>query len=174
MKIGDYYDLEENIKSIVSKEEENGWENQYFTKENFKWVVFDIDEEKGEILLISEEPSEQELILNGQVGYENAEKVIDNLCKEITGLENARNLKFEDIINSKYWEEEKKKELIFKDNTYWLSSRCVSADSSNAYFHVRYVASSSVSAGTFFFSYGYESSYTDRVRPVVSVKMEGR
>lgn len=78
MKIGDYYDLEENIKSIVSKEEENGYDNQYFTKENFKWVVFDIDEEKGEILLISEEPSEQELILNGQVGYENAEKVIDN------------------------------------------------------------------------------------------------
>lgn len=36
MKIGDYYDLEENIKSIVSKKEENGYENQYFTKENFK------------------------------------------------------------------------------------------------------------------------------------------
>lgn len=174
MKIGDYYDLEENIKSIVSKKEENGYENQYFTKENFKWVVFDIDEEKGEILLISEEPSEQELILNGQVGYENAEKVIDNLCKEITGLENARNLKFEDIINSKYWEEKKKKELIFKDNTYWLSSRCVDACSNSAYFGVRYVTSSSVDAWDLFYSNGSEYSDTYRVRPVVSVKMEGR
>ena len=174
MKIGDYYDLEENIKSIVSKEEENGWENQYFTKENFKWVVFDIDEEKGEILLISEEPSEQELILNGQVGYENAEKVIDNLCKEITGLENARNLKFEDIINSKYWEEEKKKELIFKDNTYWLSSRCVNAYGGYANFYVRYVTSSDVDACDLFTSDGGEFSFAYRVRPVVSVKMEGR
>ena len=174
MKIGDYYNLEENIKSIVSKKEENGWENQYFTKENFKWVVFDIDEEKGEILLISKEPSEQELILNGQVGYENAEKVIDNLCKEITGLENARNLKFEDIINSKYWEEEKKKELIFKDNTYWLSSRCVYAYSLHADFYVRYVTSSDVDAWNLFRSYGGEDSGTYRVRPVVSVKMEGR
>ena len=174
MKIGDYYDLEENIKSIVSKKEENGYENQYFTKENFKWVVFDIDEEKGEILLISKEPSEQELILNGQVGYENAEKVIDNLCKEITGLENARNLKFEDIINSKYWEEEKKKELIFKDNTYWLSSRCVHALSSYANFGVRSVTSSSVNAFVLFSSNGYVNSDTYRVRPVVSVKMEGR
>lgn len=174
MKIGDYYDLEENIKSIVSKKEENGWENQYFTKENFKWVVFDIDEEKGEILLISEEPSEQELILNGQVGYENAEKVIDNLCKEITGLENARNLKFEDIINSKYWEEEKKKELIFKDNDYWLSSRCVYANSSNAHFDVRFVTSSGVYAYYLFNSNGSAYSDTYRVRPVVSVKMEGR
>ena len=174
MKIGDYYDLEENIKSIVSKKEENGYENQYFTKENFKWVVFDIDEEKGEILLISKEPSEQELILNGQVGYENAEKVIDNLCKEITGLENARNLKFEDIINSKYWEEEKKKELIFKDNTYWLSSRCVNAYGSYANFGVRSVTSSSVNAFVLFSSNGYVNSDTYRVRPVVSVKMEGR
>lgn len=174
MKIGDYYDLEENIKSIVSKKEENGWENQYFTKENFKWVVFDIDEEKGEILLISEEPSEQELILNGQVGYENAEKVIDNLCKEITGLENARNLKFEDIINSKYWEEEKKKELIFKDNTYWLSSRCVHAYSNYASFYVRYVTSSLVYAWDLFYSDGNETSNMYRMRPVVSVKMEGR
>lgn len=174
MKIGDYYDLEENIKSIVSKEEENGWENQYFTKENFKWVVFDIDEEKGEILLISEEPSEQELILNGQVGYENAEKVIDNLCKEITGLENARNLKFEDIINSKYWEEEKKKELIFKDNAYWLSSRCVNAYSSSAGFGMRFVTFSEVDAWYLFYSNGNEYSSTYLVRPVVSVKMEGR
>lgn len=174
MKIGDYYDLEENIKSIVSKKEENGYENQYFTKENFKWVVFDIDEEKGEILLISEEPSEQELILNGQVGYENAEKVIDNLCKEITGLENARNLKFEDIINSKYWEEEKKKELIFKDNTYWLSSRCVNAYGGYANFGVRYVTSSNVYTSKLFYSDGDKDSDMYLVRPVVSVKMEGR
>ncbi len=174
MKIGDYYNLEENIKSIVSKKEENGYEEQFFRKEDFKWVVFDIDEEKGEILLISEEPSEQMLTLYGKKGYENAEKVIDDLCKEITGLENARNLKLDDIINSKYWEEEKKKELIFKDDYYWLSSRCVSANSYRAYFKVRYVSSSYVDYYYLSYSDGFGHSGTCRVRPVVSVKMEGR
>ena len=174
MKIGDYYNLEENIKSIVSKKEENGYEEQFFRKEDFKWVVFDIDEEKGEILLISEEPSEQMLTLYGKKGYENAEKVIDDLCKEITGLENARNLKLDDIINSKYWEEEKKKELIFKDDYYWLSSRCVNANSTYAYFNVRYVSSSNVISSNLYYSGGNEYSITYRVRPVVSVKMEER
>ena len=174
MKIGDYYNLEENIKSIVSKKEENGYEEQFFRKEDFKWVVFDIDEEKGEILLISEEPSEQMLTLYGKKGYENAEKVIDDLCKEITGLENARNLKLDDIINSKYWEEEKKKELIFKNDYYWLSSRCVGAASVDADFYVRYVSSSYVDYYALYNSDGNGNSDTYRVRPVVSVKMEGR
>ena len=51
--------------------------------------------------------------------------------------------------------------------TYWLSSRCVDADSSVANFYVRGVASGSVHAYRLFHSYGYENSSTYRVRPVV-------
>ena len=45
MKIGDYYNLKNTKKGIVSKEEENGYEDQYFEQEETKWVVFDINEE---------------------------------------------------------------------------------------------------------------------------------
>ena len=51
--------------------------------------------------------------------------------------------------------------------TYWLSSRCVYANSVSAYFYVRYVTSSSVDAWSLFLSRGYEDSDTYRVRPVV-------
>lgn len=51
--------------------------------------------------------------------------------------------------------------------TYWLSSRCVSAGSSTARFHVRCVTSSNVIAGSLFDSLGGGGSYTYRVRPVV-------
>lgn len=51
--------------------------------------------------------------------------------------------------------------------TYWLSSRCVDANSNYAFFHVRSVTSSRVDAYLLFRSYGYELSSTYRVRPVV-------
>ena len=51
--------------------------------------------------------------------------------------------------------------------TYWLSSRCVGANSSNAFFNVRCVASSLVDAYHLFSSGGNVYSYTYRVRPVV-------
>lgn len=70
MKIGDYYNLENEEKTILSKKEVNGYEDQYFKKENVKWVVFDINEETGETLLITEKPIEQKLTLKGKTGYE--------------------------------------------------------------------------------------------------------
>ncbi len=51
--------------------------------------------------------------------------------------------------------------------TYWLSSRCVGADSDGAYFYVRRVTSGGVNAWDLFFSRGLELSHTSRVRPVV-------
>lgn len=45
-KIGDYYDLTQNDKTIVSKKENNGYEDQYFNKEDIRWKILHIDEEK--------------------------------------------------------------------------------------------------------------------------------
>ena len=54
--------------------------------------------------------------------------------------------------------------------TYWLSSRCVLANSSGARFGVRCVASSNVRAWDLFDSFGYKYFDTYRVRPVVSLE----
>ena len=50
---------------------------------------------------------------------------------------------------------------------YWLSSRCVDANSYFADFDVRFVTSSDVHAWVLFDSDGVEDSRTYRVRPVV-------
>lgn len=57
---------------------------------------------------------------------------------------------------------------------YWLASRCVNADSSSAYFNVRFVYSSGgatgVSGYNLFFSDSDEYDYGLAVRPVVVLK----
>lgn len=69
MEIGDYYNFDNEEKGILSKKEDNGYENQYFKKEEEKWVVFD-KKEDGEVLLITEKPLKQKLYLKGKIGYE--------------------------------------------------------------------------------------------------------
>ena len=171
IKIGDYYDLGEIENTIISKKEENGHADQYFHKEDMKFKVFDIKED-GEILLIAEKPTEQEITLEGEIGYNNAIEVLDKLAREISGVENARSLTEEDIINSRYWVDEEKKKLLFGDDRYyWLASRCVYCYSNYAYFYVRLVDSSGVYAGSSLFaSNGGTSYYSYGVRPVVSIK----
>ncbi len=173
-KIGDKFDLKEAEKNILSKKEENGYDDQYFKKEDIEWVIFDIDEEKGEMLLISAEPTEQELTLQGKEGWENHKKVLDKLCKEITGIENARSLDYMDIYHSKYWEDTKKRDLIFKSTPYWLASPCVNAyfDDSDADFSVRYVNSTIVNAYYMFNSNDGSNYRACAVRPVVSVSLK--
>lgn len=173
-KIGDKFDLKEAEKNILSKKEENGYDDQYFKKEDIEWVIFDIDEEKGEMLLISAEPTEQELTLQGKEGWENHKKVLDKLCKEITGIENARSLDYMDIYHSKYWEDTKKRDLIFKSTPYWLASPCVDAFffGSLAGFGVRCVYSAIVSARGMFDSGDASGCSAYAVRPVVSVSLK--
>ena len=55
-------------------------------------------------------------------------------------------------------------------NVYWLSSRCVDANSNYAYFDVSFVSSSGVYAFIFFISDGGERSVPLYVRPVVSLE----
>lgn len=149
MEIGDYYDsLRINKNVIVNRVEENGYKDQYFHSEDVKWVVFDI-KENGDILLISEKPINQKIYLSGKTGYDNSVKILNKLCEQITGITRARNLTQEDIINSKYWLNNTKNNLIFGNGDskediyeYWLASPCVLATSTIAYFGMRYVDSS--------------------------------
>lgn len=70
----------------------------------------------------------------------NGVEELNRLCREITGIEEARNITVEDIVNSEYWKDEKKKELIFGNYySYWLGSRAVDCDENYANFNVRYV-----------------------------------
>lgn len=169
LKIGDYYNLKENKESILSSKEENGYEDQYFRKEDIKWVVLDI-KENGDILLISEKPTEQELWLKGKEGYNNGINIMNRLCQGITGIENARNITEEDIIQSEYWKDDKKKELIFGTGLYyWVASRYAGADSSGAYFGLRRADSYVGSHDLFFSNSGSYYNYY-RLRPVVYLK----
>lgn len=105
-------------------------------------------------------------------------KELDRLCREICKNEEARNCTVEDIINSRYWENETKKEIFFGKNNdvfdYWLSSRCVyPCSSSDCYFGLQYVYSSGVSNyGLFYYGSGSASSDNSSygVRPVIKIK----
>lgn len=174
-KIGDYYDLKTNNKTIVNKRELNGYEDQYFHQEEIKMQVFHKYEDGG-MLLILEKPTTQELTLSGEIGFKNGIEAMNDLCKKLTGNENARNLTHEDIINSKYWEDEKKKHMIWgKDEEfeYWLGSPYVGTSTGYAYFGLRYVLSGYVGSSSLYDSYGSTYySYFLGVRPVVCVKKE--
>lgn len=172
LKIGDYYNLEQIENEILIKEIENGYEDQYFHKEGIRFKVLDIKED-GDILLISEKPTEQKITLKGKAGYKNGIEILDKLAREITGIENARSINFEDILNSKYWENKEKKKLIWgedNDFCYWLASECVYACGSSAVWGLRGVSGTNVYDYYLFRSYGNVISRGYGVRPVVFLK----
>ena len=45
-KVGDYFDLKQYTKTIVSRKEVNGYKDQTFEQEEIKFVVLNVDEEK--------------------------------------------------------------------------------------------------------------------------------
>lgn len=45
-EIGDYFDLKQYTKTIVSRKEVNGYKEQIFEQEDIKFVVLNVDEEK--------------------------------------------------------------------------------------------------------------------------------
>ena len=171
-KIGDYYDLKTNNKTILNKKELNGYEDKYFHEEDIKWQIFDI-KENGDMLLISDKPTTQELTLSREVGFNNGIEAMDDFCKKLTGNEKARNLTHEDIINSRYWEEENKKDMIWgKDEElkYWLGSPYVTTYTNVVVFGVRVVSTGYVDYYNLYYSYGITGTYYYGVRPVLYVK----
>ena len=72
-----------------------------------------------------------------------------------------------DFKDSKYYE------LLINNGsnyaTYWMSSRCVNANSNYAYFNVRIVNSGGVGAGGLYRSYDDVSSYAYAFRPIITL-----
>lgn len=173
-EIGEYINIEKCQKSIVSKEEQNGYSDQYFTKEEVRFQVLYIDEEKRKIVAVADKPTEQKLYLQGKEGYENGIEELHRICKEISGNENARSLTIEDIEKSKYWEEKDKKKtnMIFgeeEEYRYWF------ANQENGYFSVLktfrmfIVSGGAVDAYNLCNSNGDTGYYSYAVRPVIEI-----
>ena len=174
-EIGEYIDLKQHQKSVVSKKEQNGYGDQYFTKEDIQFRVLYKDEERKKLVCIADKPTEQELYLEGKEGYKNGIAELHRICKEISGYENARSMTIEDIENSKYWEEQDKKKtnMIFgkDDNFYsWLASTCVYLTSYNVSFKLFYLNSVSVDAVTMYNSDNYYNIVNYALRPVVEIE----
>lgn len=173
-EIGEYIDLKQCQKSIVSKKEQNGYRDQYFTQEDIRFRVLYKDEERKKIVCISDKPTEQELCLRGEIGYKNGIGELHRICKEISGYEEARSLTLEDIEKSKYLEykDDTKSNMIFgEENEFynWIATRNKYYSSSYANFRMFYVSGGTVDAYFLYYSDNYNYSYGFAVRPVVEI-----
>ncbi len=80
--------------------DENNTINPAIKRDNLKWRVLDIDETTGGVRLISAEPTDSKIQLNGYNGYNNAVKLIDDACSTLYNnnlASKVQNLKIEDI-----------------------------------------------------------------------------
>ena len=103
VKVGDKvtYNVGKEKSTTVYKEKSGYSSDQTFkTEKNLGWRVLGINT-KGELELISDNPTSTSLCLSGDIGYLNAEDILNNVCNELyvngehaTG---ARSLNVEDI-----------------------------------------------------------------------------
>ena len=104
VKVGDKvtYNTGEEKSTTVYKDKSGYSSDQTFkTEKNLGWRVLGINS-KGEIELISDNPTSTKLYLKGELGYLNAEKILnDDICNELYGkgkhATGARSLNIEDI-----------------------------------------------------------------------------
>lgn len=114
LELGDYVDYNcKTGKSITSYESQNGYGNQTFTTDsyNYGWRVLGVNEETGELLIISEDligPStgggtngnRTTYYLKGKEGYVNGESELNRISAiygKGEGATGARSIKVEDI-----------------------------------------------------------------------------
>mgnify|MGYP005778825011 CR=1 FL=1 len=173
-EIGEYIDLKQCQNSIVSKKEQNGYGDQYFTQEEVRFRVLYKDEERKKLVCIADKPTEQKICLKGEVGYKNGIEEIHRICKEISGYEEARSLTLEDIEKSKYLEykDDTKSNMIFGKNDEfenWVANQQIRYRSSIANFNLFYVSGGTVDANYLYNSDYYYSSNSYAVRPVVEI-----
>ena len=270
VKVGDYvaYTPDEPDNSALDKLKENlktysgasdNTTNSAIGRDNLGWRVLDVDEKTGAVRLISATPTDKTIVLYGYDGYNNAVKLLDDVCSTLYNSKLAtkvQNLKIEDIQDkmkekdySKLYSEygktpiqpENKKypsilaqeknqkvneyegtldlskqdnyinqtdvleanslelkitlwgkigetgpkvltaddfegddgkiysDMFCKDYTYWMSSRCIYADSDRAGFIVRCVSSGGVFANILYYSSGREDSGGFAFRPVITL-----
>ena len=94
-------DVTVKLGDIVNYDEGTGYSyDQTYTTENVGWRVLGLSA-KGEIELISDNPTSSKLWLYGEKGYLNAEDELNNMCNELYGkgkhATGARSLNVEDI-----------------------------------------------------------------------------
>ena len=102
VKVGDIvnYDEGTGYSTTVTANDSGYSSDQTYTTENLGWRVLGISA-KGELELISDNPTSSTLYLEGDTGYLNAEEVLNNMCNELYGqgehATGARSLNVEDI-----------------------------------------------------------------------------
>ena len=103
LKVGDIvnYDEGTGYSTTVEASKSGHDSNQtYTTEKNLGWRVLGISA-KGEIELISDNPTSTDLYLGRETGYLNAEDILNNMCNELYGKGEhaigARSLNVEDI-----------------------------------------------------------------------------
>ena len=247
------------VRLISATPTSNNTTNSAIGRDNLGWRVLDVDEKTGAVRLISATPTDKTIVLYGYDGYNNAVKLLDDVCSTLYNSKLAtkvQNLKIEDIQDkmkekdySKLYSEygkppippERKKypsilaqeknqkvngnegtldlskqdnyinqtdvleanslelkitlwgkigetgpkvltaddfegddgkiysDMFCKDYTYWMSSRCIYADSDRAGFIVRCVSSGGVFANILYYSSGREDSGGFAFRPVITL-----
>ena len=102
VKVGDKvnYDEGTGYSTTVEASKSGNTTDKTYTTENLGWRVLGIST-KGELELISDNPTSTYLYLVGKEGYLNAEDILNNMCKELYGqgehATGARSLNVEDI-----------------------------------------------------------------------------
>ena len=102
LKVGDIvnYDEGAGYSTTVEVSKSGYVNNQTYTTENLNWRVLEINA-KGELELISDNPTSKKLYLKGERGYLNAEDILNNMCNKLYGqgtyATGARSLNVEDI-----------------------------------------------------------------------------
>ena len=158
MKEKDYSKFDENYGKTFTYTTENRYYPNILLKEKEQEVTIGETTIKGIELGQSEQ--------NEYIKQEKANEEADTLKVKSTYW--YKTMEQEDFDNSKYYE-------LFINNGkknydyYWLSSRCVDADSDYANFSVYYVYSGNVDSGDLYCSDGGDSSGYDACRPVITL-----
>ena len=158
MKEKDYSKIDEDYGKIFTYTTENRYYPNILLKEKEQEVTI------GETTIKETElgPSEQ----NEYIKQEKANEEADVLKVKNTYWEKV--MEQEDFDNSKYYE-------LFINNGkknydyYWLSSRCVIADSDDAYFDVCHVTSGNVGSDDLYYSGCGDFSVYSACRPVITL-----
>ena len=163
-------DIEEKMKEKdYSKFDERYGKTFTYTTEDRYYPNILLKEKEQEVTIRETTIKGTELGQSEQNEYIKQEKA--NEEADVLKVKNtcwAKVMEQEDFNNSKYYE-------LFINNGkknydyYWLSSRCVDADSDCAYFDVYYVRSGIVDSNLLYYSDGDDDSVCNACRPVITL-----
>ena len=163
LKIEDIQDkmIETNYSNIISDY------GKKFTPTNKYYASILLKEKEQKVIVGANTTTGTELNFSEQNNFINQTEKTQADTLDVKYTYWSKSMTSEDFNNSKYYE-------LFINNgsnydTYWMSSRCVSADSSYAHFNVRNVYSGYVGAITLCNSRDDEISYAYAFRPVITL-----